>query len=154
MSNEFQNLATEPIQDSVGFYGTPEWTSITNARLITGPWTLFYRMRHIGEVDNVNFQTGAIDTVNPDGTFAETTGVDTTADTVVTAIDPYYVHTLSVRYEQDTWAATVGFENITDEQPPVLDENVPFTGGPTNVPLGSGYDIFGRTLFINVEKEF
>ena len=149
-----QNLATAPVSDAVGDIGFPEWRSVTNARLETGPWTAFYRLRHIGEQNDINRQTGELQVFTPDGTFAEINGVDTTADTVNVNVDTYYVHTASLRYQGEGWSATVGVENFTDEDPPLLDQNVGFTGGSTNVPLGVGYDLFGRTVFVNAVKEF
>jgi iron complex outermembrane receptor protein len=64
----------------------------------------------------------------------------------------YYVHTVSASYGQDNWAVTAGIRNVFDEAPPAVDG-----AGVTqirNVPLGVGYDLFGRTLFASVNFTF
>lgn len=60
----------------------------------------------------------------------------------------YVIHSLSGWYSGDTWAVGFGARNLFDEAPPLVDE----TEGPTtlkNVPLGAGYDLDGRTWFLN-----
>ena len=60
----------------------------------------------------------------------------------------YLVHSLSGWYSGNTWTVGFGARNIFDKAPPLVDE----TEGPTtlkNVPLGAGYDLDGRTLFLN-----
>ena len=60
----------------------------------------------------------------------------------------YVVHSLSGWYSGDTWAVGFGARNLFDEAPPLVDE----TEGPStvkNAPIGAGYDLDGRTLFLS-----
>ncbi|MCR9079605.1 MAG: TonB-dependent receptor [Hyphomonadaceae bacterium] len=153
-SVERQILETSPVEDFVGDAGQPEWAANVNARLITGDWTLSYGLEYIGEVDaDRDSETLALNGTAADGRF-ETTGARTSADTIVSAIDAYYLHNMSVQYEGDTWSATLGVRNVFDEDPPLVDQDA---FNPTligNVPVGSGYDILGRSLFLSLTKEF
>jgi iron complex outermembrane receptor protein len=65
----------------------------------------------------------------------------------------YTIHTLSGSYGQDNWAVTAGVRNVFDKSPPLIDGDA---GGfqQRNVPLGAGYDIFGRTVFASVNYTF
>ena len=63
----------------------------------------------------------------------------------------YIVHSASVRYAGDTWLVRAGAANIFDTEPPVVQE------GPaliSNTPLGAGYDLSGRTWFLNLSMRF
>ena len=48
----------------------------------------------------------------------------------------------------DTWTLGAGIRNIFDEAPPRVDGNELTSIG--NVPLGTSYDLFGRTYFLNL----
>ena len=70
------------------------------------------------------------------------------------AIDDYFLSNISIGYEADTWSATLGIRNVFDKNPPRVDQD---TFNPTligNVPVGSGYDILGRSVFLALTKEF
>jgi iron complex outermembrane receptor protein len=71
----------------------------------------------------------------------------------VETTDDYTTHTVSVSYGQDNWAVTGGIRNVFNDEPPQVD---PAAGGfqIRNVPLGAGYDIFGRTVFASVNYTF
>ncbi len=154
LSSEFQNLDSAPIGDRVGDFGTPKWRSVTNLRLASGAWTGFWRVVHIGSQEDLNTLTGEVNVSNPDGRFAETTGLFTPADKVVQSVDDYFLNTASIRYETDTWSVTAGLNNVFDVTPPMVDQNVGAALGASNVPLGTGYDLIGRSAFINLVKEF
>ena len=60
----------------------------------------------------------------------------------------YVVHSLSGWYSGDTWTVGIGASNLFDKEPPQVDS----TEGPTqvkNTPIGAGYDLSGRTVFLS-----
>ena len=153
LENQFQNLPDSPIGDSAGDIGTPEFRSVSNVRLTTGPWTAFYRLQHIGSQDNLNATTGEFNPTFPNAENLLTGAPLGTVDAASNSIDSYFNHTISMQYAADTWSARIGVSNLTDVLPPQIDEEAGFTGF-YNVPLGVGYDILGRSIFLNVVKEF
>ena len=63
----------------------------------------------------------------------------------------YVVHSASLAYGGDTWLVRAGAANILDTEPPVVQE------GPatiSNSPIGAGYELGGRTWFLNVSMRF
>jgi len=67
--------------------------------------------------------------------------------------DNYFRHDMSVYYEGDVWTIGGGLRNVFDESPPQVDSNT-FITSYNNTPVGAGYDLFGRTLFLNVQARF
>ncbi len=65
----------------------------------------------------------------------------------------YMTHTMSLSWQPQDWFFTLGVSNIFDKEPPLLDGNVPHTQ-VNNVPLGVGYDILGRRIFLAASKSF
>ncbi len=66
-------------------------------------------------------------------------------------------HTLSVSYNGDKWRATLGVRNITDKYPPVISNNPDTAFAPRVGEFANGYgnlELFGRTVFFNLKKEF
>jgi iron complex outermembrane receptor protein len=61
----------------------------------------------------------------------------------------YFTHDVSIYYFGDEWTIGGGIRNVTNEAPPFVDGSE--VTSLSNNPVGSGYDLFGRTLFINVE---
>ena len=59
----------------------------------------------------------------------------------------YFVHDMSVYYRGDVWTLGAGLRNVFNEAPPSVDGSEVFSFN--NVPFGAGYDILGRTLFLN-----
>jgi iron complex outermembrane receptor protein len=66
--------------------------------------------------------------------------------------EDYTVHTVSASYGQDNWAVTAGLRNVFNDAPPLIDGDA--GGSIRNVPLGVGYDLFGRTVFASVNYTF
>jgi iron complex outermembrane recepter protein len=67
-------------------------------------------------------------------------------------VPSYLTHRVSVRYQTDTWEATLGVRNLTDEIPPSVSSQIVNRVG--NVPLYSGYDYVGREFFVNTQIHF
>ena len=65
--------------------------------------------------------------------------------------DNYTTHTLSVTYQEDNWAVNVGVRNIFNKEPPRVDGSE--VSSVNNVPIGYGYDLMGRSLYVNFEYQ-
>ena len=66
--------------------------------------------------------------------------------------DNYFIHHLSLYYYGDRWTLGAGVRNLADKKPPVVDGTELFAAN--NTPLGYGYDVNGRTFFMNVGVNF
>ena len=62
--------------------------------------------------------------------------------------DEYWLHSASVYWYGDTFTVGAGIRNVFDEEPPYVD-GTEYTA-INRVPLGAGYDLFGRVYFFNV----
>lgn len=67
--------------------------------------------------------------------------------------DDVWVHTLSATWAPNDFEVTLGVRNLFDEQPSLLDGDVPETQY-NNLPLGVGYDVFGRSYFAAMKYKF
>jgi iron complex outermembrane receptor protein len=61
-------------------------------------------------------------------------------------------HSLSVTYKEDNWGINVGARNIFDKEPPRVDGSE--VSSVNNVPIGYGYNLMGRSLYVNFEYQF
>jgi len=63
---------------------------------------------------------------------------------------------MSVYYYGDRWTFGGGIRNVFDEKPPVVDHSEEFVeyNLVNNTPIGYGYDLRGRTYFLNVAVNF
>lgn len=146
---------TSPIDDRVGEIGRPEWSWIARFDVSTGPWEFLWRTRFIDE-----FAKDAED-------------VDLSSNTATRACallggpvatsgrgpciskhfgDSVTYHDLSATYVADNWSVTGGIRNIFDEAPPLIDQGQ----GPArlNIVVQSGYDLYGRRLFLTANRSF
>ena len=67
--------------------------------------------------------------------------------------DNYFRHDASVTYAGDVWTIRGGLRNVFDEWPPQIDTDE-IGSAWNNTPMGRGYDIMGRMLFLNVIARF
>lgn len=139
-----------PTMDFAGTIGTPEWRGNFSVRMDSGPWVGLWRMRYIGQGQQLNTPAFANPTVAtacgilgaPDGVLCR--GID--------SIGSYFQHDLSVAYNQDAWSVTLGVVNLLDRSPPIIDQG----RGPArmNIVVQSGHDLIGRRAFVNLTKRF
>ena len=64
----------------------------------------------------------------------------------------YMMHSASLWYRGDRWVVGAGASNVFDEAPPQVDPTE--VQSVNNTPIGAGYDLFGRTYFVNVRMRF
>jgi iron complex outermembrane receptor protein len=88
-----------------------------------------------------------------DGTNVAPTGLRICRDVDYT--EDYWTHDVSLNYSNAVWSLTVGVNNVTDEDPPMVSSTL--SGGyqeRNGVVTGGGYDLYGRTFFANLRRSF
>jgi iron complex outermembrane receptor protein len=132
----------------LGYQGTtggPKWVGDVYLRFTKGPWTFRWGVEYVGAMDTTN----EVDPpVLADGTEVD---YDLFAGT-------YWEHGLSVRYQwKDVGQITFGVNNLFNRKPPIISSHsnalgqFPRIGNYFNY---SGYDFLGRSLFLNVTRNF
>lgn len=66
--------------------------------------------------------------------------------------DSYDYHSMSLYYYGDVWTLGAGVRNVFDDEPPIVDATEVLS--VNNTPIGYGYDLRGRTYFLNVHANF
>ena len=128
-----------------------------STRLATGPWSLFYRFDFIGGTRDRNSTLSTQNTIAAEGDFSfggAATPAALNGGFGINNVGDYFTHTLSARYAGDGWSIRAGINNLTDRQPPQVDNDALSGFIRGNVPLGVGFDLRGRSFFFNVVKEF
>lgn len=148
----------DPINDLVGEAGYPEWSWIFRVDLTAGNWGVIWRTRFIDEF--------ARDEEDRTLSRNRTDGRDPCA-TLGGPVDPnggrgpcfkkgfgdsVIYHDLSATYDRDAWSVSLGIRNLADEQPPLIVQSE----GPArfNNVVQSGYDLYGRRYFMNLQYRF
>jgi iron complex outermembrane receptor protein len=140
MTERYSTLfADDPIYDEVGTIGTPEFTATADFSYAWDQWRVHYGLEWI---DGMGYDTYYQKYY---GYTLESLGYDA-------EVGAYLTQNVSVRYEADDWAVTVGVRNLTNQTGDEVSAGVVNMVG--NVPLYSGYDYVGRTAFINLSKSF
>lgn len=138
-------------EDYVNEFGFPEWTGQGVFRAEVGRWRFTWSTRYIGSVaqdpqgvDDWSdvFDGGSSTCLGPSRNDFQCRDVG--------YADKYLRHDASVYYRRDIWSVGLGVRNLQNTWPPQVDsDEVSFVYN--NTPLGRGYDISGRTVFLNVE---
>ena len=125
--------------NSVKRWGFPKWTAVLDTVIDYRDWQFFWRMDFIGRTSE--------DPVYDPGT----TNVDRVYWT-----DNHWQHTASVLWSNIDWTVVVSIRNVFDKLPPLIADGVPRneTTRIFNTLPGVGYDILGRTLVLQVAREF
>ncbi|MCR9270275.1 MAG: TonB-dependent receptor [Hyphomonadaceae bacterium] len=125
-------------------YGNPEWRlNLTNIASWQD-WSFLFQSRFIGNMIENND-----DPLDPQtfGLYACVIAGDQPCNQF-DALDHYWVHDMSLRYSTGDWTLRGGVSNVFNDQPPLTDNNQ-----LSNI-AGIGYDLGGRTFFMNVTKTF
>ena len=132
-----RTFPTDPIVDVIGFLFNPEWTGTFDAAYSWGPWNFRWGVEWVGATSSE--ERAAL------FGFTEQRYDLQTRD--------YFLHSASIRYETERYGLTLGVRNIFDEEPPTISADWT-TMGAGNAPLYSGYDVRGRTFFVNARARF
>ena len=131
---------TDPDSDPFDFNGQigfPKWAGTGHVAYETGPFYFRWGVEYLkGTSDNdaaedIGFDPAVYDFTIPD----------------------YWLHTFAARYEEDRYSITGGIRNVFDKRGPRITAEDPFVNTIANVPLQSGFDLRGRTFFINVRAK-
>jgi len=134
-------------EDQSGNLYFPDWKAQMALRANVNDFRFTWVINYIGEteqqeqyVDDFSDIFGTSDTCfgPPDDVYCRDY-----ADT-----DEYWLHSASVYWYGDTFTVGAGIRNVFDEEPPLVD-GTEYTA-INRVPIGAGYDLFGRTYFFNV----
>jgi len=138
-----------PEIDNAGRIGNPEWTFTTATVLDWGRFSLQWETRFIGQTafDDDVVDPAAQNAFQPSTIFA--TNKLVRLDPVA---DRRLYNDLSFSGAFSTLRVTVGVQNLTDQDPPLIDASA----GPNrnNAVTSSGFDLFGRTFFANATVSF
>ena len=151
---EFEQIFLDPItgaedrEDYVGEFGYPEWEGLAIARADVGNWRFTWSTRYLGSVaqdpagvDDWSdvFNNSSTCLGPPNDIYCRDVGF----------ADAYYRHDASIFYRGDIWTIGGGVRNVFNTWPPQVDsDEVGIVRN--NTPIGRGYDVQGRTVFLNV----
>lgn len=141
------------INDQLGEYGNPEWRLSLTQQLTWKDFGFLFQSRYLSSMVENNIEEERNDPVT---TFfsrcVQALGAfDANGDPNCRQFDDladYWVHNASVSYGTDSYVFRVGVNNVFNDAPPLTDNNDLGSLG------GIGYDIGGRTFFLNVTKNF
>lgn len=140
-------------EDFVGQPGVPEWKGLIRA---------FVDMNDFRFSWTTNFIQGTEVALEDQDVFSDAvlggsqTCLGPTQGDVqcrdVDFLDDYWLHSASLYYRKDTWTLGAGVRNVFDKEPPKVDGSE--IQATNNTPIGYGYNLNGRTFFINASKTF
>jgi len=181
LSQEFPPTEADPdgspIVDDVGRIGNPEWTFQSTVGLAMGNFDFIFQSRywsdteypqgqanpHVTDIDGLCLSGCPVGT-DPIDTFGDDPSTDygyvnnTRSDPAytpgrqITVAEGQWHHDFGLTYNWETAALTVGVNNITDEEPPLISAGA----GPNrnNAVTSARYDLIGTSYFVNYVKNF
>jgi iron complex outermembrane receptor protein len=173
-----ENPGGSAIIDNVGRIGSPEFTFQSTVALAFRGWDVIWQSRWFSDTEYPEGQANPVLTdennlcltgcplgTDPDDSFSEWTQYQTTNDFRVvdgigrdglsqwlTEAEGQWHHDLAVTYNWEMASVTIGVNNLTDEEPPLIS----WSAGPTrnNAVSSARYDLVGRTAFARVVVNF
>ncbi|MEX2962441.1 TonB-dependent receptor [Microbulbifer sp. TYP-18] len=141
-----------------GTFGFPRWQGRGEFRVEYDNYRFTWTSRYIGnveqddiDIDEFNDIFDSADTGEPsDSCVGPAEGGVDCRD--IGFADDYVVHSVSLYYYGDNWTAGLGLNNVFEKEPPQVDGNEILA--VNNTPIGYGYDLQGRTLFLNLQRNF
>lgn len=137
--NYSQTLPTDPIRDQTGRINVPEFSGYADLTYAWDQWRVRYGVEYIQATEDYSY-------------YKRNFSQDLAALGYDFEVPDYWLHNVSIQYRTDDWSATAGVRNLFNEEPPVISTGLYNLVG--NAPLYSGYDMVGRTVFINLSKSF
>tara|TARA_B100001093_G_scaffold410557_1_gene399843 strand:+ start:215 stop:3547 length:3333 start_codon:yes stop_codon:yes gene_type:complete len=148
----------EDYQDYAEEWGFPSWRGEAYIALQWEKWRLQWRTFYLAAVDQ------DVEAIDPFSDHLDTAGTGFFADTCYGVVnddvncrdvgfaEDYMLHTVSLRYSEDNWYASLGVRNLADKEPPRVDGNE--ISSVNNAAIGYGYDLMGRTVYANFGYNF
>lgn len=131
-------LPTDPQRNTVGIINQPEFAGTADVSYAFDNWLVRYGVDWTAATDY-------------DSYYLEYFGYTLSSLGYQLQTGDYFVHNASLQYRADDWSITAGVRNLWNEEPPQISTGVNRVG---NAPLYSGYDLVGRTAFINLTRAF
>ena len=148
----------EDFNEYQGQWGFAKWKANSYVTLEWDQWRVRWATRYISDVDQnplgIDPYSDIYDT-NFTGTYGDTCQGEAYGDLTCRDVgyaDDYFVHSLSLTYEDDNFAMTVGASNILDEAPPKVDGTE--ITSKNNAAIGYGYDMLGRSAYMYLAYKF
>jgi iron complex outermembrane receptor protein len=148
----------EDFNEYQGQWGYAKWKANSYVTLEWDQYRILWTTRYISDVDQnplgIDPYSDIYDT-NATGTYGDTCEGEAYADLTCRDVgfaDDYFVHSLSLTYEEDNYAMTVGATNILNEEPPKVDGTE--ITSVNNAAIGYGYDMLGRVMYVNLGYKF
>lgn len=132
-----QTLPTDPARNQVGSLGNPAWSGTFSAAYIHKRFTANYGIEWLDATETKGRHLGL---------------EESALDTYYLKTPNYFLHSASVNFRADRFGITMGVRNLTNAKPPQISSGLGNRLG--NAALYSGFDLFGRTFFVNVNTRF
>ena len=152
------DTGAEDFNEYQGQWGFAKWKANSYVTLEWDQYRILWTTRYISDVDQnplgIDPYSDIYDT-NATGTYGDTCEGEAYADLTCRDVgyaDDYFVHSLSLTYQEDNYAVTVGATNILNEEPPKVDGTE--ITSKNNAAIGYGYDMLGRTVYVNFGYKF
>ena len=147
------DLGNEDYEDDAGQWGYPDWKAQLGLRANINDFRLTWVINYIGAVEEDP------DSIDPFSDVLDSQGTGSYADNClgppddvlcrdVGFGDDFWLHSASIYYYGDNWTVGAGIRNVFDQAPPMVDGSEVYS--INNLPMGYGYDLRGRTFFINL----
>lgn len=139
-------------------FGFPRWQGRGEFRVEYENYRFTWTSRYIGDVEQDDIFIDEFNDIFDSANTGEASdscvgpaegGVDCRD---IGFADDYVVHSASLYYYGDNWTAGLGLNNVFEKEPPQVDGNEILA--INNTPIGYGYDLQGRTLFLNLQRNF
>ena len=135
-----------------GEWGFPDWNAQMLTRLEYDRWRLTWETRFLRRVhQDFDFVDSFGDIWQTQGVFADTCLGPEYGDLFCRDYGDagsYFLNSMSLYYSADRWTAGLGVRNVFDRWPPQVDSSEVLS--INNTPIGLGYDLNGRSIFLNV----
>ncbi|NQZ21615.1 MAG: TonB-dependent receptor [Colwellia sp.] len=146
------------VDDNLGEPTIPEWRATARLALSYDDFRFNWSTRFIGAGepdwisdadDNFGFDANQSACA---GLWKDEAQTEALLCRPVSQTKDYIVHDIALAWSTDDFRVNIGVRNVFNEAPPLVDGSG--TSANTNIPLGVGYDTFGRTPYINFSATF
>ncbi|WND01388.1 TonB-dependent receptor [Temperatibacter marinus] len=145
MKEQITDVSNNGGDDNVGEVTTPEWRFNADLALRYNDFSLRWSTLFIGggQADD----PGDFDNLN--NGCADLPGVSCRA---IWYTEDYDIHNVSLSWSNGQYSISGGVRNIFNTAPPLVDPAGVFS--LSNIPLGVGYDLYGRSFFVRAGVTF